>query len=152
MCGCFGCINGGPCKAATPQQHALWKKKVLRPEKRNKYGAERVVLDGVGVPSKLEAAVMAEYKLRQKAGEIRELKHYETVELTLAKLKYKTDGSYVDCVTGVKCFIEAKGAECYPWKTYRRLWPFYGPGPLDIWRGSYKNYELEEVIVPKGVR
>ena len=146
MCGCFGCINGGPCKKENQRVHELWKKKVLRPEKKNKYGAVRTELDGVGVPSKLEAAVMGKYKLRQLAGEIRNLKHYETVELTDAKIKYKADGSYIDCATGEMNYIEAKGAEGERWRIIKKLWPYYGPGPLDIWKGSYRDPELVETI------
>jgi hypothetical protein len=32
----------------------------------------------------------------------------------------------------------------------KQLWPYYGEGPLDVWKGSYKKYELVEVIDLKG--
>lgn len=28
---------------------------------------------------------------------------------------------------------------------------FYGPGPLEIWMGTHKNSQLDEIIIPKKI-
>lgn len=37
---------------------------------------------------------------------------------------------------GVLVFFEAKGFETEVWRLKRRLWKFYGPGPLEVWRSA----------------
>lgn len=67
------------------------------PLKRNKFNAKRTQVDGQWFDSKREAAVYAELKLREKAGEIRQLVVHPKYELHVdgeLVCKYTADFSY----------------------------------------------------------
>lgn len=86
--------------------------------------------------------------LREKAGEIKEIQQQINVHLTLAKILYKPDFAYTDCATGETIYVEAKGMDTQTWRIKLRLWKFYGPGTLEIWRGSYNKPFLDETVIP----
>lgn len=151
MCLCFGCINGGPCKTTNPQQHALWKSKVLKKEpdlvpRKNKYGNVRSQSsDGQTYSSKLECAVAEMLKARVAKDEIYDLREQQTVRLTEAGITYKADFSY-RWGNDELVYVEAKGVDGARWRIIKKLWRFYGPAPLEVWKGTYKRPELSEVI------
>ena len=99
-----------------------------------------------GMASKLEAAVRQILFLREKAGEIRDIKSQCRVELTLACIATKVDFCFTDCSTGETVYAEAKGFETDRWKIIKRLWRFYGPAKMEIWTGSYSNPKMTEEI------
>jgi hypothetical protein len=101
-------------------------------------------------PSKLEAAVHQILLLRQKAGEITDIKRQVRVELTKAAIATKVDFSFIDVKTGTVTFCEAKGVKTERYRLIERLWRFYGPSPLEVYGGNYRNPKLMEVIVPNG--
>lgn len=114
-----------------------------------KLGNEPTTLDGYSFASKLEAAVYQLLKLRMKAGEIRTIQVQDHIYLTLARIGYVpdfkctlSDGSFL--------WVEAKGYPNDRWPMKKKLWKFYGPGPLEIWQGTYRSPQLVETIVPKG--
>lgn len=116
-----------------------------------KYGAKEVNKSGRRFDSKLESA-LHDYLLEQeRAGEIRDIKQQVRVKLTLAEIVYIPDFSYIDVKTGKTCYAESKGFETDVWRIKRRLWAFYGCGPLFVFKGSYKKLYLHEVIIPKVV-
>lgn len=113
-----------------------------------KYNARRVEKSGKSFASRLESAVH-DILLKQEAdGEIRDIVLQPQVRMTKAKLGYKPDFSYVDVKTGETVWVEAKGVELPEWKRNERLWRFYGPGTLFIFKGTYRKPALHRVVVP----
>lgn len=114
-----------------------------------KIGNEKISLDGHSFGSKLEAAVYQLLKFRMKVGEIASIQVQDHVYLTDARIGYIPD---FKCTApdGSHFWVEAKGYANDRWPTKKKLWKFYGPGPLEIWMGNYKNPTLTETIIPKG--
>lgn len=115
----------------------------------HKYGSSKVEYDNQSFASKFEAALYQWLKLRELNGEIRDVKCQETIYLTNARIIYKPDFSYVDIKSDKKIWAESKGFETSDWRIKRRLWEHYGPGPLEIYKGSAKNFQLHETLTPK---
>jgi len=113
-----------------------------------KYGAKKITTDGYSFASQFEAALYQWLKLRELNGEISNIKCQETCYLTLARIIYKPDFSYVDNKTGKKIYAESKGFETSDWRIKRRLWKYYGEANLEIYKGSAKNFQLHETIIP----
>ena len=113
----------------------------------NKYGSKKVESNGRSFDSKLERAVFEELNLLEKAGNISELKCQVSVYLTEARILFKPDFSFIR--DGELIFLEVKGFETPVWRIKRRLWEHYGEGPLEIYKGSARNFFLHETIKPK---
>lgn len=111
----------------------------------NKYNAIRTAS---GFGSKLESAVYQILLLRQKSGEIKDIRQQVSVELSAAKICYKIDFSY-EKLEGGLVFVEAKGVVTERWRIAEKLWRFYGPAPIEIWKGSYQKLRLVEIVVPR---
>lgn len=105
----------------------------------NKYRAQRTN----GFSSKLEAAV---YAMLESRANVTNIKCQTKVYLTDAKILYIVDFSYEDASSGALVFVEAKGMETPTWRLKRRLWQHYGPGKLEIWKGSHARPYLAETI------
>lgn len=122
-------------------------------KKKNRFGntAKRVKTPGQAFDSKLEAAVFQILKLREKAGEIKNIRSQVTLRLTRANIGYRCDFVATDCATGEDFGIEGKGD--YPnevWAIKKRLCKYYFPlSRLEIWTGSHNNPKLTEIIVPE---
>lgn len=99
--------------------------------------------------SKLEGAVCQMLQLREKAGELEIVQAEDHVYLTLARVLYVPDFKCRDTKTGEFIWIEAKGFASDRWPTIRKLWKVYGPGVLEIWKGTYRNPMLTETIIPR---
>ncbi len=117
-------------------------------KKKNKYGAERIGAPGQSYDSKLEAALHGILVLREKAGEIRDIRAQVTLYMTRARVIYRADYQFVRCSDGVTCYAESKGPETQAWRIKLRIYRFYGPGPLEIWKGSHANPTLVETVIP----
>ena len=117
------------------------------PFKGNKYGRKSLEHAGYTFASKLEAAVFDILKLRERAGEISDIKTQEAVYLTLARIMFKPDFSYLE--NSIRTYAEAKGMETPVYAIKRRLWAKYGPSPLHVYKGTYKNPQLFESIFPE---
>jgi hypothetical protein len=109
----------------------------------NKYNAKRIIVHGKSFPSKAEASHYGQLLLRLRAGEIMELECQPTVRLTDAGISYKPDFKYFENSLPVWC--EVKGVITDRFRLIKKLWKFYGPGPLEIWIGG----RLSETIIPK---
>lgn len=110
--------------------------------------AEKCRVLGRSFASKLEAAVWGILSLEQMAGEISNLRQYENVFLTAARIRMIPDFAYER--DGVTCYAEAKGHETDVYRLKYRLWKAgYGPGILRIFKGSYRRPFEAEIIVPK---
>lgn len=112
----------------------------------NKYNAKRVTYESRSFGSQLERSVFLVLKSKEDAGEISELRTQEQLYLTRAKIGYKVDFSFINKQTGKKEFTEAKGLEGERWRVIKKLWPYYGFGPLHVWKGSHQNPRLYETI------
>jgi hypothetical protein len=55
----------------------------------------------------------------------------------------------LDLKSGEFVWAEAKGFETDPWKIKRKLWQYYGPGKLEIYKGSAKSFKLYETVIPE---
>ena len=117
---------------------------------KNKFGARKTVCSqGHPHPSALECSVCELHILREKAGEIRNLKWQHTVHLAFG-IKWKVDWSYELAPDWTLAFSEAKGAEDRGYKLKIRMWrEGCGIGPLEIWKGDARRPRLVETIVPK---
>jgi hypothetical protein len=98
--------------------------------------------------SKLEAAVEQILRIQQKAGEIREIQVQASVYLTKARILYKPDFRCV-MADGSEIYVEAKGFETPVWRIKLKLYRHYGSAPLHVYKGSYRNPQLDEIVIPK---
>lgn len=99
--------------------------------------------------SKLEKATYDFLLLREKCGEIKDIQCQDHVYLTKARIHCIPDFKFFDIKTQKHWWAEAKGFEAPRWPTIQKLWEFYGPGPLEIYKGSYRKVELFKTIYPK---
>lgn len=115
----------------------------------HKYGAKKVDLDGKKFASQLEASLYSLLYLREKVGELSQLRCQPNVFLTDAKIRMIPDFSAVEVKTKELVYFEAKGFETDIWRLKKKLWEFYGPGRLQIYKGSHKKLILTEELKPK---
>lgn len=107
--------------------------------------------------SKLESSVCAILQLREKAGEIRIDQAEDHICLCgpkehdcPGKIDYVADFRCTDLATGETFWVEAKGYANDRWPMKKRLYKHYGPGRLEIWRGTATRPFLDETILPRG--
>lgn len=116
----------------------------------NKYQNTRVRLhDGRSFASKLEAALYDQLKLRELAKDIKDIKCQVRVELTEARILMIPDFSFFCNRINEVVYAESKGFETSDYRIKRKLWTVYGPGRLEVYKGSAKKLILMETIVPK---
>ena len=115
----------------------------------SKYGNTKTTRAGRSFASKLEAALFDLLILREKAGELKDVRQQVSVYLTDARIQMIPDYSAVNVETGETEYHESKGAESDVYRIKRRLWKYYGPGKLYVYKGSYRKVYLHEVIIPK---
>ncbi len=120
--------------------------------KKSKYKAEKVNFHGRSFHSKLEAAVYGLLLLREKAGEITDIKcqvHVKFHTYEHGNIHIIPDFSAVDIKTGELFFVEAKGMETREWARKRKAWLMAGPSRMEIWKGNFRNPKLTEILIPK---
>jgi hypothetical protein len=109
--------------------------------------AAKVKIDGRNFGSKFEAAIYQMLKLREKAGEIRDIETQVSVRLTKAPLHYIADFKFFDLVLNEPVWAEAKGFETPVWRIKLCLWKHgYGPGRLEIYRGTHQRIIGPDVV------
>lgn len=112
---------------------------------RSKYNAVR----SGGFGSKLEACVHEILQNRERAGQISDIKQQDRVDLSCG-IFWKVDFSFTDNNTGERVWCEAKGVETERYRICLKLWRGgHGAGKLEIWKGSYTNPKLVEIVTPK---
>jgi hypothetical protein len=114
----------------------------------NKYHAKRSEADGRSFHSQAERDCYQYLKLLERAGEIDSIECQVTTPLT-AGITHKTDFKYWDCKLGETVWGEYKGFEDQRWRDIRKLWKFYGPGRLRVYRGRGTRITLAEEIIPE---
>jgi hypothetical protein len=113
----------------------------------HKYKAKKTEYAGYSFASKGEAALFAELKLRQRAGMIRDIQVQDHVYLTEARILYVADFKIFETENiDTPIWIEFKGFETSEWRLKRRLWKFYGPGELRIYKQQNSRMILMETI------
>ena len=119
--------------------------------KNNKFKAHRINHMGRSFASKLEAALYDLLIMRERAGEIEDIRCQHTVLLGY-DIRWKVDYSALSKETGLRVFFEAKGIETDDYKLKLKLWRNgLGKGPLEIWKGTHTRLRLAEIVVPRGV-
>lgn len=120
---------------------------MIKRNKRNKYGA-RATGGAGGFPSQLEAAVYGLLELREKNGEISELKRQQSFVLQDGpqnqRITWRIDFSFIE--KGVLTFAEAKGFPDEVYKLKLKLWRAKKPHPLEIYEGRASNFSMTERI------
>lgn len=110
----------------------------------HKYGAKATG----GFGSKLEAAVGGYLELREKNGDITDLKRQQTVVLqdgpANQRIAWKLDFSFIE--NGVLTYAEAKGFETEDYKLKLKLYRGKRPAPLEIYKGRAENFQMVERI------
>lgn len=104
-----------------------------------------------GFPSRLENAVHELLLMREKRGEIRDIKRQQGVVLRDCqhcgtRISWKVDFSFVEVESGSLVFCEAKGVKTADYKKKLKLWRKAPPHPLEIWEGSWQRPKLAERI------
>lgn len=117
--------------------------------KKHKYSAQKSSVAGYSFASKLEASLYAQLALEERAGLIKDIQVQDHIKLTDAEIVYIPDFKYFDLKDNEWVWAEAKGMETDTWRLKRRLWMYYGPGKLKVFKGSWSRLVLHEVIVPK---
>lgn len=117
-----------------------------------KYRNQKVSHKGRSFASKLEAAVYDLLVQRELAGEISDIQQQDTVYLTEARIRYMPDFKFFDKARGEHGWAEAKGLETPIWRLKRKLWPHYGPGRLEVYKGRANSIVLHEVLISKTIK
>lgn len=107
--------------------------------------------------SKLEKALGDYLNGLVMAGDLSDLKEQVRVRVCCRspdcrhdeKIEYIADFSAIETKSGERIYIEAKGFDEPKWRLKRRLWKHTGPGRLQVWKGSYKKFYLDEEITPR---
>lgn len=116
-----------------------------------------------GGSSKLERSVHALLLLREKSGEIDDIKRQCSVELGIEIvisartqkerrriIRWKVDFCFRVVKTDERMWAEAKGIETRLYRKQLRLWrEGAGPGRIEIWKGNYRRPRLVEIVEPK---
>ena len=118
--------------------------------KRNKYG-NVIIKDPVtgkkAYDSKLERHYHQELLLQEKAGYIRDVRQWPSVEL-LPDIRYKPDFYFVECDSEREVWVDTKGVIGERYRIIRKLWKLFGPGILqEVMRQRYplKGWVIKEI-------
>jgi hypothetical protein len=114
-----------------------------------KYGNKKVNYDGYSFGSKLEASIYAIIKQQEELKKWKLWNVQDHVNLTKANILYIADFKCFDLETKKHFWVEAKGFETSDWRIKRRLWSWYGPGDLLIYKGSHARPFLHETLTPE---
>lgn len=128
-----------------------WQTKLARAKAKhkakNKFGANLTA-----GKSKLERAVDDLLCLREKAGEIKDLKRQQTLVLLEGdrsqRITWRIDFAWTDPLNNAPCFAEAKGFPTPEYKLKLKLFRANPQGRLEIWGGTYTRPQLMEIIEP----
>lgn len=112
----------------------------------HKYKAIRTLVGGKSFPSRLEASVYQTLQTLLKSGKILSLKEYPVVFLTKARISYKVDFLVEYAEPKETVYVEAKGIETGEFLLKKKLWKYYGPAKLEIWKRAGDSFNITEVI------
>lgn len=128
----------------------MFPKRKRFPSRATKYGeikSERP--GGLNFASKLEASVYDMLYLQEKTGQIRIEEIQSHVYLTRARIHCIPDFKIFDISINEFVYVEAKGFEAERWGIIKKLWRYYGPARMRVYKGSYQKIYLDEEIIPQ---
>ena len=91
-----------------------------------------------------------ELQLLERAKEIKILKNQPNVFLTEARIRVIPDWLIYRVRSNEEIYIDFKGYDGQSWLRNRKLWKFYGPRPMEVWRRNGNRFVLSETIIPRG--
>jgi len=106
--------------------------------KKNKYGANKTMIDGIWFDSRMESRYYMDLKILQRANKLKIVELQPKVYLTLAKILFKPD--FLIEENGKMIWIDVKGMKTTTFAIKQRLWRHYGPGLLRV---VYKDKIVE---------
>ena len=109
--------------------------------KSNKFRAKR----SGGFDSKLEFSVYNILLLRERAGEIKDIKSQQSVDLT-AGIRWRVDFSFIDVKSMALVYAEAKGVVTEGYRLKLKLFKHYRDEKLEIWKGTWQKPFLYKTI------
>ncbi len=106
-----------------------------------------------GFPSKLESAVYELLKVREAAGEIRNISRQVSVELQPGdkdtRIRWRIDFSFERVSDGRLCYAEAKGIALAEYRLKLKLFKGQKLAPIEIWSGTWQRPKLIEKFEPE---
>jgi len=97
--------------------------------------------------SKLEAHYHAELLLQERAGLIKDVRQWPSVEL-LPDIRYKPDFYFIDVKTGHEIWVDTKGVIGERYRLIRKIWRLFGPGTLqEVMKMAYPRagWHIKEI-------
>ena len=122
---------------------------IQKQKKEPKYANKKTVHAGMSFASKGEADCYDYLVNLNKAGEIGEIACQVHVYLTDAAIDLIVDFAAEEFNTSQLVYHEYKGYETDVWRIKRRLWKYYGPGRLYVYKKNSRGIYLHETITPK---
>jgi hypothetical protein len=119
---------------------------------RNKFNATRVKKDGHSFASKGEASLYDLLLLREKAGQIKDIRHQHQITFIDTVVNWRVDYSFWSNELNETVYAEYKGMETPDFVVKKNLWRTHGHGLLELWYGNYKNPYLKETIRTKPLK
>ncbi len=112
-----------------------------------KYNAKPVRDGGRWYASTAEHDYHAELKLREEAGDVRDVQCQPVVRLANA-VNYRPDFKFVDARTERVVYVEVKGFEGERWRVIQQLWRVHGPATLQVVKRSGRAFVVTKEILP----
>ncbi len=104
-------------------------------------------LAGRRFDSKLERDRAQELVLLLRQGELSDLEFQPMYKLTDAMISYRSDFAYIE--QGRAVTEEIKGMEGERWRIIKKLWRYYGPNILRVYkRSTGSSIKLTDTIMP----
>lgn len=114
------------------------------PKRREKYGRERIHVDGISFDSKLEARRYGELMTLYRSGEILAFDRQVTIRLGVDENRYRVD--FLVWTSYGQCHAEdVKGFETASSKRHLRFWRRYGPCDLHILKRGKGEWQMQIV-------
>jgi hypothetical protein len=113
---------------------------------KSKYGARKTNHAGHSFASRGEAGLYDYIRALEQSREAKLKQVQPQVYLSDARILYKPDFLIEDLKLGQDVWLEFKGFETPEWRIKRRLWMFYGPGLLRVFKGYGRGLSLMEEL------
>jgi hypothetical protein len=113
------------------------KEKGLQEAKRNKYNAEKTIINDEVIDSKLEAGHYADLRLLERAGKITNLRRQVCFEFRVKDIlmfRYFADFSFID--RGIKRYIDSKGLDTPISKLKRKIIEAEYGIKIELWKAK----------------
>ncbi len=125
--------------------------KLLAKPRKKKYRNKVVrTPNGERYDSKAEFQLFRWFELMEKQKMYSDIRRQVQIKLTDAKILYIVDFLVFSHEKGCDVYAEMKGFETSDWRIKKRLWAYYGPGPLHIYKPGSDGWPvLSEELNPR---